>query len=244
MRPNSLVELDRAHVIHPVRSWAKHEARGPTVLRSARGEYLTDENGRELLDGFAGLWRVNVGYGHESIVAAATEQLRRLPYATGCFHFASESAIRLAATLADLAPGDLNHVFFTLGGSDAVDSAVKMVRSYFRGQSLKKNFIALERGYHGSTTIGSGLTALPVFHGLFDVPAPWQYHISSPYPYRNPISAVPADIIAASVSELRRKVDSLGVENGRCLHLRTSTGLRRSNCATGWLAQGHSRRIP
>jgi putrescine aminotransferase len=129
MRPDSLSELDRAHLIHPVTSWAQHEARGPTVLRSARSVDLTDENGHELLDGFAGLWCVNVGYGHESIVAAAAEQLRRLPYATGYFHFASEPAIRLAATLADLTPGDLNHVFFTLGGSGAVDSAAKMVRS-------------------------------------------------------------------------------------------------------------------
>src|SRR3546814_2906746 len=83
MTANSLVEYDRAHWIHPVASWRDHEERGATILRSGKGAYLTDIEGRELLDGFAGLWCVNIGYGQESVVAAATEQMRRLPYATG-----------------------------------------------------------------------------------------------------------------------------------------------------------------
>jgi adenosylmethionine-8-amino-7-oxononanoate aminotransferase len=86
------------------------------------GACLTDAEGRDLLDAFAGLWCVNVGYGQESIVAAASEQMRRLPYATGYFSFASEPAIRLAERLADLSPPGLDRVYFTLGGSDAVDS--------------------------------------------------------------------------------------------------------------------------
>ncbi len=94
MRPNSLIELDRDHLIHPVISWKGHEARGATVLQSAKGAYLTDAEGHTLLDGFSGLWCVNVGYGHESIVEVAAEQMRRLPYATGYFHFSSEPAIR------------------------------------------------------------------------------------------------------------------------------------------------------
>jgi putrescine---pyruvate transaminase len=97
---------------------------------------------------------VNTGYGRESIVSVAMEQMRRLPYATGYFHFGSEPAIRLASKLAELAPGDLNHVFFTLGGSDAVDTAIRMVRYYNNalGRAEKKHFISLERGYHGSTS--------------------------------------------------------------------------------------------
>ena len=92
----ALDAIDRAHLIHPVAPWRVHEERGPTVLASGRGAWLTDANGHELLDAFAGLWCVNVGYGQESVVQAAAEQMRRLPYATGYFHFSSEPAIRLA----------------------------------------------------------------------------------------------------------------------------------------------------
>lgn len=215
MRANDLVELDRQHLIHPVISWAGHEARGATVLESAKGIYLKDAEGRELLDGFSGLWCVNVGYGRESIVEAAAEQMRRLPYATGYFHFSSEPAIRLAARLAELAPGNLNHVYFTLGGSDAVDSAVRFIRYYFNvtGRPQKKHMIALQRGYHGSSTVGAGLTALPLFHDGFDAPLPIQHHIPSPYPYRNPEGSDDASVIAASVAALTAKVEALGAEN-------------------------------
>ena len=204
MRPNSLIALDRDHLIHPVISWKGHEARGATVLQSAQGATLTDAEGHTLLDGFSGLWCVNVGYGHESIVEAAAEQMRRLPYATGYFHFSSEPAIRLAARLAELAPGDLNHVYFTLGGSDAVDSAVRFIRYYYNvtGRPAKKHMIALERGYHGSSTIGAGLTAIPAFHDGFDAPTPLQHHIPSPYPYRNPAGDGDEAVIAAAKIEL------------------------------------------
>lgn len=214
MLSNSLIDQDRAHLIHPVVSLRAHERRGVTVLQSAKGCEVTDATGRTLLDGFAGLWCVNTGYGHDSIVDVAMEQMRRLPYATGYFHFGSEPAIRLAAKLAELAPGDLNHVFFTLGGSDAVDSMIRMVRYYNNalGRPHKKQFIALDRGYHGSSSNGAGLTALPVFHDGFDVPLPWQHHIPSPYPYRHPAGPDPDAIIAASVRALHDKVRELGAE--------------------------------
>lgn len=214
MRYNSLVELDRAHLVHPVTALRSHEERGVTLLQSGEGCFLTDVQGNRLLDGFAGLWCVNTGYGHESIVQAAAEQMRRLPYATGYFHFGAEPAIRLAAELAELAPGDLDHVFFTLGGSDAVDSVIRLVRYYFNalGQPEKKHFIALEAGYHGSSSTGSGLTALALFHTGFDVPLLWQHHIPSPNPYRHPAGPDGAAIIAASVQALRDKVAELGAD--------------------------------
>ena len=213
MLSNSLIEKDRAHYIHPVVPMRAHEKRGVTVLQSGKGCYLTDAEGNTLLDGFAGLWCVNAGYGHESVVEAAAEQMRRLPYATGYFHFGSEPAIELTAKLAELAPGDLNKVFFTLGGSDAVDTVIKMVRYYnnARGLTEKKHFIALEKGYHGSTSNGAGLTALPAFHLNFDIPVQWQHHIPSPYPYRND-AADDAAIIAKSVQDLRNKVAELGAD--------------------------------
>ena len=214
MLSNSLVALDRAHLIHPVTSYRGHEQRGVTVLQSGRGAFVTDSSGRELIDGFAGLWCVNAGYGQQSIVDAAAEQMRRLPYATGYFDLGSEPAIRLAARLAELAPGDLDHVYFTLGGSDAVDSAVRFIQYYFNalGRPEKKQVITLEHGYHGSSSIGAGLTALPTFHRGFDLPLPWQHRIPSPYPYRNPVGDDPAAIIAASVQALQGKVAELGQE--------------------------------
>lgn len=214
MLANSLVELDRAHLVHPVTSLRTHEQRGVTVLTSGDGCFLNDSEGNRVLDGFAGLWCVNVGYGHQSIVDAAAEQMQRLPYATGYFHFGSEPAIRLAAELAELAPGDLNHVFFTLGGSDAVDSVIRLVRYYYNalGKTEKKHFIALQAGYHGSSSNGAGLTALPLFHAGFDLPMPWQHHIPSPDPYRHPAGPDGAAVIAASVQALRDKVAELGAD--------------------------------
>ncbi|BCG02146.1 aspartate aminotransferase family protein (plasmid) [Paraburkholderia sp. PGU19] len=213
--PNrSLIESDRKHLIHPVVSYRAHEARGVTVLDSAQGVYLRDIDGNELLDAFSGLWCVNTGYGHQSIVDAATRQLQRLPYATGYFHFGSEPAIELAAKLVELAPASLQHVYFTLGGSDAVDSALRFITHYFNatGRPSKKHIIALQRGYHGSSSIGAGLTALPAFHRNFDVPLPTQHHIPSPYAYRNDFADDTA-LIAASVAALEAKVEALGADN-------------------------------
>ncbi|PZX28199.1 conserved hypothetical protein [Cupriavidus phytorum] len=210
----ALDAADRAHLIHPVSPWRLHEQRGPTVLASGRGAWLTDANGNEVLDAFAGLWCVNIGYGQESVVQAAAGQMRRLPYATGYFHFSSEPAIRLAEKLAQLTPGSLNHVYLTLGGSEAVDTAVRFITQYFNatGRPTKKHFIALERGYHGSSSTGAGLTALPAFHRGFDLPLPTQHYIPSPNPYRasNPDDA--QGIIDASVAALRNKVAELGAD--------------------------------
>jgi 4-aminobutyrate---pyruvate transaminase len=215
MLANSLVTLDRDHLIHPVSAYRSHEARGVMVLESAKGMFLRDAAGKELLDAFAGLWCVNIGYGHETVVEAAAAQMRKLPYATGYFGFGSEPAIRLAARIAELTPKGLDHVYFTLGGSDAVDGAIRFITHYYNatGQPTKKHFIALQKGYHGSSSIGAGLTALPVFHRNFDLPLPNQHHIPSPYPYRNPAGSNAESIIASSVSALRAKVQELGAEN-------------------------------
>lgn len=214
MLSNSLIELDRAHLVHPVSSYRGHEAAGVRVLQSGKGATVTDASGHSLLDGFAGLWCVNAGYGQDSIVEAAAKQLRELPYATGYFGLGSEPAIRLASELADRAPGDLNHVYFTLGGSDAVDSTIRFIRYYqhARGKPQKDQFISVEYGYHGSSTAGSGLTALPAFHAGFGVPYDWQHKIPSHYVYRNPAGTDPKAIIDTSTAALRARIEELGAE--------------------------------
>lgn len=211
---NHFADLDRQHLIHPVSNFRAHEKRGPTILSSGRGAYLTDDQGRELLDAFSGLWCVNTGYGQESIVQVATEQMRRLPYATGYFSFSSEPAIELAAKLVELAPASLRHVYFTLGGSDAVDAALRYISYYnnARGQSQRNQFISLQRGYHGSSSVGAGLTALPVFHRHFNLPQANQHYLPSPYAYRSPVGDDTQALIAASVAGLRAKVAELGAD--------------------------------
>lgn len=214
MLANSLIELDRAHLIHPVSSYRGHEALGVRVLKSAKGATVTEASGRQLVDGFAGLWCVNAGYGHDSIVEAAARQMRELPYATAYFDLGSEPAIRLASELAERAPGDLNHVYFTLGGSDAVDSTIRFVRYYWnaRGEPKRDQFISIEQGYHGSSVVGAGLTALPAFHAGFGIPFEWQHKIPSPYPYRNPVGEDANAIIAASLAALKAKIEEIGPE--------------------------------
>ncbi|GAA0337378.1 aspartate aminotransferase family protein [Sphingomonas oligophenolica] len=215
MQSNSLIESDRNHLIHPVSAYRAHEKRGATILTRGDGMYLTDSEGHRLLDAFAGLWCVNIGYGQESVVAAAAEQMRQLPYATGYFSFASEPTIRLAERLAELSPPGLNRVYFTLGGSDAVDSAIRFITHYFNatGRPTKKHMIALDKGYHGSSSNGAGITGLPAFHRQFDLPRFWQHHIPAPYPYRSPVGDDPRAVIDLSVAQLRAKVEEIGAEN-------------------------------
>lgn len=215
MQVDDLVEVDRQHLIHPVIGYRAHEARGVTILESGHGVWLRDSRGQELLDAFAGLWCVNTGYGQQSIVDAASHQMAKLPYATGYFHFGSEPAIELAERLTSLAPASLTRVYFTLGGSDAIDSAVRFITNYYNALDKpgKKHFIALERGYHGSSSFGAGLTALPVFHRNFDLPLATQHHIASPYPYRSATPDDPQAIIAASVKALEAKVAELGADH-------------------------------
>jgi len=210
----TLHELDRAHLVHPVSAWREHERLGPTILQSGQGCTLYDAEHNELLDAFAGLWCVNVGYGQQRVIEAATAQLQTLPYATGYFSFASEPAIRLAQTLVRISPASLRHVYFSSGGSDAVDTALRLVTQYWNslGKPGKKHCIALERGYHGSSSTGAGLTALPVFHRGFDLPLPTQHHLPSPDPYRS-ADDNPDAVIAASVAALQAKVAELGHEH-------------------------------
>ncbi|SKC69969.1 Adenosylmethionine-8-amino-7-oxononanoate aminotransferase [Burkholderia sp. YR290] len=211
----SLIESDRKHLVHPVANYRAHEKRGVTVLECGKGAWLYDAQGNELLDAFAGLWCVNTGYGHESIVKVAAEQMAKLPYATGYFHFGSQPAIELADRLVEISPQNLQHVYFSLGGSDAVDSAVRFITHYYNaiGRPSKKHFIALERGYHGSSSVGSGLTAIASFHRNFDVPLPTQHHIPSPYPYRSETPDDAQAIIANSVKALENKVAELDADN-------------------------------
>ncbi|MBT9386136.1 aminotransferase class III-fold pyridoxal phosphate-dependent enzyme [Pseudooceanicola sp. CBS1P-1] len=213
MLTNSLGRSDRLNRVHPVSQWAGKSEAGPLIFDRAEGLWMTDIHGKTYLDAFAGLWCVNVGYGQKSVVAAAQAQMEKLPYATGYFDFASEAAIRMAEKVAELTPGDLNHVYFSLGGSDAVDSALRFIDYYWtaRGQPERKHILSLEKGYHGSSSTGAGVTGLAPFHAGFSVPTAHQHHIPAPGAYR---SEDPSDaaVIAASVQALKDRVHALGAD--------------------------------
>lgn len=208
---SSIQEKDQ-HWVHPVTALMDHQAKGVCAWKRADRIHLTDVNGHRVQDAFSGLWCVNAGYGQPTIVEAARKQLEVLPYATGYFGFGSEPAIELAYRLAKLAPAGLNHVIFGQGGSDAVDTAIRTVSYYFNaiGRPEKKHFIAVQRGYHGSSAMGSGLTALPVFHRYFDVPTPTQHHIEAPYTYRHSAGPDEAAVLQATVAALESKVQEIG----------------------------------
>lgn len=213
MLKNSLGRSDRLHWVHPVSQWAGKSEAGPLIFDKADGLWLTDAAGKQYLDGFAGLWCVNVGYGQKTVVEAATAQMEKLPYATGYFDFASEAAIRLSEKIAELTPGDLNHVYFSLGGSDAVDSALRFIDYYWRakGEPQRVNILSLEKGYHGSSSTGAGVTGLAPFHAGFSVPTAQQHHIAAPGPYRSEDPS-PEAVIRASVQSLKDRVQALGAD--------------------------------
>jgi adenosylmethionine-8-amino-7-oxononanoate aminotransferase len=211
----SIASMDKA-LIHPLSNWAEQEQKGPWLRESGKGVWLTGQNGEEMFDAFAGMWCVNVGYGQESIVEAAAEQMRKLAYAPAYFGSGSEVAVRFAAELAKRAPGDCNHVYFTPGGgTDAIDTAIRFIRYHnnILGKPQKKHFIALDRAYHGVSTMTAGLTGLGVFHAHFDAPAPTQHHIPTPSPYRHPEGHNPEAVIKTTIDALKAKVRELGPEN-------------------------------
>ena len=214
MQTPALTDLDSKYLVHPVSNFRDHQEKGVKILTSGNGAWLTAADGNTYLDAFAGLWCVNIGYGQQRVVDAAIKQMTTLPYATGYFGFGSEPAIVLAEKLVSMTPASLQHVYFSLGGSDAVDAAIRYITHYFNaiGKPAKKHIISLQRGYHGSSSTGAGITGLPAFHANFDVPTPQQHKLSCPYLYRSEF-ATGEELIAASVKELEDKVAEIGADN-------------------------------
>ena len=173
-KPASLAELDKLQSIHPFTNLRKHEEKGPVVMTRGRGIYVYDDQGREYIEGMAGLWCASLGFSDERLIAAATRQLNTLPYYHGFAHKTSDVAVRAAADLLALAPGKMARVFFGTSGSDANDTAIKLVRYYNNalGRPTKKKIIARTKGYHGVSVAAATLTGLPHLHTGFDLPGP------------------------------------------------------------------------
>ena len=151
--------LDAAHYLHPFTDFKGLAAEGSRVIVRAEGPYLWDSEGRRVLDGMAGLWCVNIGYGRREPAEAAYRQMLELPYYNSFFKSANPPAIELARVLAELTPPQFNRAFLTGSGSEANDTIVRMVRRYWdlRGQPGRHTIISRVNAYHGSTVAGASL---------------------------------------------------------------------------------------
>jgi len=182
-----LVEVDRGSFLHPFTAIADHQANGGLVMVQANGCRIIDATGREFIDGAAGLWCVNVGYGRDEIADAIAAQSKRLPYFHTFNGVCNEPGIRLADKLLSLAPAGMKRVFFGSSGSDANDTAVKLLWHYniCRGKPQKRKIISREYAYHGVTVASGSLSGIPMVHQHFGLPLDFVRHVSRPDLYRD-----------------------------------------------------------
>lgn len=207
-------QADRRHHLHPFTDYRKLGETGSRVITRAEGIYLWDSEGRRFLDGMAGLWCVNLGYGRKELAEVAYRQMLTLPYYNTFFHTATPPAIELAHLLAEVTPPRLNRVFFTSSGSEANDTMLRMVRRYWdlKGQPAKKTVISRVNAYHGSTVAGASLGGMEPMHGQGDLPIPGIVHIEQPYWYQNGGALSPEEYGVVAARRLEEKIQELGVE--------------------------------
>ena len=207
-------ELDARHHLHPFTDQAALAAKGVRVIARAEGCWLWDSEGNRLLDGMAGLWCVNVGYGRAELVEAARRQMATLPFYNTFFQCTTAPAVELAARLAAIAPAGLSRVFFANSGSEANDSVVKLVRYFWKlkGQPNKQTMIGRTYGYHGVTLAAASLSGLPNMHPQFDLPLPGFVHVPAPYWYAEGGDLTPEQYGERAAEALEQKILELGAE--------------------------------
>jgi L-2,4-diaminobutyrate transaminase len=188
LRNDTLAEWDRENFFHPSTHLAQH-ARGETatrIIQTASGVHIQDRDGTRLLDAFAGLYCVNVGYGRPEIAEAIADQARELAYYHSYVGHGTEASITLAKMIMDRAPAHMSKVYFGLSGSDANETNITLIWYYnnILGRPEKKKIIARWRGYHGSGLMTGSLTGLDLFHKKFDLPLSQVIHTEAPYYFR------------------------------------------------------------
>ncbi len=210
-------QKDKDHFVHPWSNWHHYREEGAAMaVEGSEGAYVIDIDGNKYLDGIGGLWCVNIGYGREEMVEAIADQVRKLPYFSPFTDTTNTPGAELAAKIAELAPGDLNHVFFTTGGSTAIDSAYRLVQAYFGAQGLKekRHVIGRHEAYHGSTYIAQsiGCKEMDRNEDLFDFKTDTIHHISTPDMYRCPEGLSEAQYCHQLVQEFADKVAEIGAD--------------------------------
>ncbi|GLQ06381.1 aspartate aminotransferase family protein [Sneathiella chinensis] len=183
---NSLASRDVKSLIHSYTNLSAHEKEGPLIIETGKGIYVYDDNGKEYIEGLAGLWCTSFGFGEQELIDAAIRQMHKLPYYHSFASKSTEPGILLAEKLLEIAPGNLSKVFFANSGSEANDTVVKLVWYYnnSRGLPKKKKIISRQKAYHGVTVAAASMTGLPPLHNDFDLPIQNILHTSCPHYYR------------------------------------------------------------
>jgi len=214
---DQLAQWDRENFMHPSTHLAQH-ARGETptrVIRSAKGVFIEDRDGNKLLDAFAGLYCVNVGYGRTEIADAIADQARELAYYHAYVGHGTEASITLSKMVLDRAPKGMSKVYFGLSGSDANETNIKLIWYYnnILGRPEKKKIISRWRGYHGSGLMTGSLTGLELFHKKFDLPLAHILHTEAPdYFRRADLRQSEAEFVAHCVTRLEEMIAREGAD--------------------------------
>ncbi|MBB3103517.1 aspartate aminotransferase family protein [Azomonas macrocytogenes] len=204
--------LSREHLLPPFSDYRELNAKGARIITRASGVYLWDSKGNRILDGMAGLWCVNIGYGREELVEAAARQMRELPYYNLFFQTAHTPALELANAIAGIAPIGMDHVFFTGSGSESNDTVLRMVRHYWmtKGQPQKQVIIGRWNGYHGSTVAGASLGGMKAMHEQAGLLISGIEHIDQPYWYGEGDDLDPDEFGIRVAEQLEQKILEVG----------------------------------
>ncbi|NTV65328.1 MAG: aspartate aminotransferase family protein, partial [Oscillochloris sp.] len=203
MTNEEYLRADFAHLIHPQFHPSTHQS--PRIWVEGKGSLIKDSEGNEYLDGLSALWNVNVGHGREELAEVAFAQMKQLAYYSNYAGSTNVPAIQLAEKLSQLMYPQINHFFFTSGGGESTESAIKTARFYWKvqGKPEKVKFISRIKGYHGVTLAAMSATGLAGYWPMFEPRVPGFIHIESPYPYRfvNPTPELSDGVAAANLLE-------------------------------------------
>ena len=179
-RPNSLAARDIAYYFHPATNARRHEQVGPMMIERGEGVQVYDDQGKEYIEGLAGLWSVAVGFGEPRLVKAAAEQMAKLPFYHSFSAQIAPERGRARRAAGELAPG-MAKAHFTSSGSEANDLVVKMIWYYNNalGRPQKKKIMSRQKAYHGVSIVSASLTGMPNFHRDFDLPLPFVRHLTA-----------------------------------------------------------------
>lgn len=197
---NFLRETNGRHLWQPMGHPAETRANPPRIITRAEGVRIADIDGHEAIDAVGGLWNVNLGYSCAPVKAAIAAQLDTLPYYSAFKGTTNDAAVELSWMLADmLAPEGLTRAFFTSGGSDSVEIALRLARQYHRvrGQGTRTKYLSLRRGYHGTHTGGASVNGNPIYRAQYEPLIPGCYNVPAPYSYRNPWDETDPERLAA-----------------------------------------------
>ncbi len=204
--------MDREHHLHPFTHHNDMHAEGTHIVTSAQGVFVIDEKGRSLLDGLAGLWCVSVGHGRKEIIDAVHRQMTQLAYYPSFFNSTSEPTIRLAERITRLAPKNINHAFFSNSGSEANETALKLIRGYYKlkGTPQKSKILTLSCGYHGITLATTSMTQLPSCQAPFNLPLDGFLQVPGPYHYGAKTSMSPVEYGNWCIAETEKLIHKEG----------------------------------